>query len=478
MSAKLLPVILCGGTGSRLWPVSRQLSPKPFMTLPTGRTLFSHTLERASRLSDEVIIVTNVEHAMQARAEVKEMGTIKARFILEPEPKNTAPAVLLSVLQQALQGEEDSTLLVMPSDHLIVNTDAFIETIARGAEAAEQDQLVIFGLTPSKAATGFGYIECGDAQATPNAFAVKKFIEKPNLNLANQIYNDGQHYWNTGIFCGQVKTFLKAFQVNMPEAVDVLTQQMESQDLSQDNISISKTVFAALPSISFDYAVLEKTDRLALVKAQFDWNDIGTWDAYAELLPTDEQGNQTQGDVSLKSCDNTFIHSTHRLTAALGVKDLIIVDTPDALLVASKDKSQEVKDIVSQLQAQQHESAHSFPITFRPWGEYTVLEQGPFFKIKRIKVNPEGKLSLQMHMHRNEHWVVVSGTATVYVDGRKEILLANQSTYIPAGSKHRLVNDGLIDLVMIEVQTGQYLGEDDIVRFDDHYGREVALSHD
>lgn len=447
------------------------------MTLPTGRTLFSHTLERASRLSDDIVIVTNVDHALQAQAEVKQLDApVTPHYILEPEPKNTAPAILLSVLQQSLQAKDDTILVVMPSDHLIVHTDAFIEAIQQGATAAQKEQLVIFGLPPEKPATGFGYIQCAKSQDSVNAFDVERFVEKPNLTVANAIYNDGQHLWNTGIFCGRVDTFLTAFKETLPDAVAAAEVALQGMDVSTDTLELSDKQFDAFPSISFDYAVLEKIKALAVVKAQFDWNDVGTWDAYADLVPEDAHGNQVLGDASTQETDNCLIHSTHRLTATLGVKDLMIIDTPDALLVASKDKSQDVKDIVAKLKAENHSSAHSFPITFRPWGSYTVLEEGPFFKIKRIIVNPGGKLSLQMHMHRNEHWVVVSGTATVYIDGSQQILLANQSTYIPAGSKHRLVNDGLIDLVMIEVQTGQYLGEDDITRFDDHYGRRTETT--
>jgi len=467
----LTPVILCGGAGSRLWPVSRETHPKPFIRLADGQSLLQKAFLRATQLPEvsEVLTVTNRELFFKTADEFREVGAANrsVTFILEPCARNTAAAVAAAALHVAETNPQD-ILLILPADHLIADQAAFAAAVAQATELAREGLLVTFGIRPTAPETGYGYIEA-------ERYRVKRFVEKPDRETAQQYLQSGRFYWNSGMFCFSAQTMLDEMQAHCPAILDqVRTALSHGRVVKGDHIlqcELDRDAFTRVPEDSIDYAVMEKTARAAVVPCDIGWSDIGSWAALGELAEADAQGNRIEGEALLKDVENCFIRSEDRLVGAVGVKDLIIVDTPDALLVAHKDRAQDVKQIYGELKSLNHE-AHRFHRTVhRPWGSYTVLEEGNRYKIKRIVVKPGASLSLQMHHHRSEHWIVVSGMAKV-VNGEREILVAaNESTYIPAGHQHRVSNPGKVDLVMIEVQSGEYLGEDDIVRFEDAYGR-------
>jgi len=467
----LTPVILCGGAGSRLWPVSRETHPKPFIRLADGQSLLQKAFLRATQLPEvsEVLTVTNRELFFKTADEFREVGAANrsVTFILEPCARNTAAAVAAAALHVAETNPQD-ILLILPADHLIADQAAFAAAVAQATELAREGLLVTFGIRPTAPETGYGYIEA-------ERHRVKRFVEKPDRETAQQYLQSGRFYWNSGMFCFSAQTMLDEMQAHCPAILDqVRTALSHGRVVKGDHIlqcELDRDAFTRVPEDSIDYAVMEKTARAAVVPCDIGWSDIGSWAALGELAEADAQGNRIEGEALLKDVENCFIRSEDRLVGAVGVKDLIIVDTPDALLVAHKDRAQDVKQIYGELKSLNHE-AHRFHRTVhRPWGSYTVLEEGNRYKIKRIVVKPGASLSLQMHHHRSEHWIVVSGMAKV-VNGEREILVAaNESTYIPAGHQHRVSNPGKVDLVMIEVQSGEYLGEDDIVRFEDAYGR-------
>lgn len=467
----LTPVILCGGAGSRLWPVSRETHPKPFIRLADGQSLLQKAFLRATQLPkvSDVLTVTNREFFFKTADEFREVGAANrsVTFILEPCARNTAGAVAAAALHVAETNPQD-ILLILPADHLIADQAAFAAAVAQATELAREGLLVTFGIRPTAPETGYGYIEA-------EGHRVKRFVEKPDRETAQQYLQSGRFYWNSGMFCFSAQTMLDEMQAHCPAILDqVRTALSHGRVVKGDHIlqcELDRDAFTRVPEDSIDYAVMEKTARAAVVPCDIGWSDIGSWAALGELAEADAQGNRIEGEALLKDAENCFIRSEDRLVSAVGVKDLIIVDTPDALLVAHKDRAQDVKQIYGELKSLNHE-AHRFHRTVhRPWGSYTVLEEGNRYKIKRIVVKPGASLSLQMHHHRSEHWIVVSGMAKV-VNGEREILVAaNESTYIPAGHRHRVSNPGKVDLVMIEVQSGEYLGEDDIVRFEDVYGR-------
>lgn len=472
----LIPVILCGGAGSRLWPVSRESHPKPFIKLPDGQSLLQKTFLRAAALGEvkEVLTITNQELLFKTEDEYQSVnlhGTLTS-YMLEPVGRNTAAAVALAAQHvQRIHGD-DAILLVLPADHLIEDQAAFEVAIAKAQLLASQGRIVTFGIHPRSPDIGFGYIEAEGCE-------VKRFVEKPNLDTAKAYIASGNYWWNSGMFCFTAGTMLCELALHCPEILASVHRCLEHSiiDIKNDQakVTLEAGTFKQVPDDSIDYAIMEKTQHIAMVPCNFGWSDIGSWSAFAELIKADTDGNRIQGHALMHESQNCFIQSNDRLVGAVGVNDLIIIDTPDALLLVNRNCTQDVKKIYSKLKLQGHD-AHKFHRTMhRPWGAYTVLEEEPQFKIKRIEVKPGASLSLQMHHHRSEHWIVVSGTALI-VNGEQEILLqTNQSTYIPAGHKHRLTNPGIIDLVMIEVQSGQYLGEDDIVRFSDQYGRvEIA----
>jgi len=474
----LIPVILSGGAGTRLWPVSREGHPKPFMKLADGESLLLKTYLRAASVCDggEILTVTNRDYYFMSKDVFEEarLGErYNAVFLLEPMARNTAPAVALAALHVAEKYGRDALMLVLAADHLIQNAPAFSATLADAVALAEQDRLVTFGIVPGAPETGFGYIECGEALGPGKR--VIRFVEKPSLETAREYLASGNFLWNSGMFCFKAGTILDELARHAPDvhaaSATCFVAMKQAQGASASMVEIPAEAFAEVPSISVDYAVMERSDRVAVVPGNFGWSDIGSWNAISQLVAPDEHNNRGIGEVVFEDCRNLFVQSEDRLVAALGVDDLIVIDTADALLITRADKTQEVKKIVAQLKARGHESYKLHRTVTRPWGSYTVMETGPRFKIKRIVVKPDASLSLQLHHHRSEHWVVVSGMAKV-VNGDREIYVGtNESTYIAAGHVHRLENPGVVDLVMIEVQSGEYLGEDDIVRFEDRYGR-------
>lgn len=467
----LIPIILSGGAGTRLWPISREAHPKPFMRIGgDNKSLLAQTYERALAVSGNTspLIVTNRDYYFLSRDELANQA-VKPQYLLEPAGRNTAPAIALAALW-AMQQDPDACMLVMPADHLIKDTASF-HTAVRHAEAlAMSGLLVLFGVKPTKPETGFGYIEMGRA-VSENAHLVQRFVEKPDAVNAARYIAQGNYVWNSGMFCFKAATILEAFATLNPSFVESAREVWNQAKAEGDKMELPPS-FTALESISIDYAVMEKAKNLAVVPGNFDWSDVGAWKEVAESIPADPAGN-THDEFQTIVIDsrNTHIQSTDRLVAVIGVENLLIIDTPDALLVADKSRSQQVKEVVSRLKASGHESQRTHRTVTRPWGTYTILQDAPEFKIKRIAVKPGASLSLQMHHHRSEHWVVVSGKAEVINGDQIIVLEANQSTYIPAGNRHRLTNAGESELALIEVQCGTYLGEDDIVRFDDMYGR-------
>ncbi|MEI7446192.1 MAG: mannose-1-phosphate guanylyltransferase/mannose-6-phosphate isomerase [Burkholderiales bacterium] len=473
----LIPVILSGGSGTRLWPVSREAFPKPFMKLGGGLSLLQRTLSRCLPLADgrRVGIVTNKEYLFKTREEIETLpaarGT-RCTQLLEPIGRNTAPAVAMAALW-AESVDADATLLVLPADHLIPDEAAFQAVARQAAAIAASGSLVLFGIRPTAPETGFGYIETGEPVPGTEARCVARFVEKPDAARALEFLAAGTFVWNSGMFCFTARAILAALEAHAP---DVLAQARAAWAASRatatdERVAIDAAAFGAVRDVSIDYAVMEKAKDVVVLPASFGWSDIGSWKAVSEQFVPDADGNTTVGEAMFVDARNTHVQSDDRLVAAVGVDNLLVVDTPDALLVASKDASQQVKEIVTRLKSRGHEAARLHRTVARPWGTYTVLQEGSRFKIKRIEVKPGQTLSLQMHHHRSEHWIVVSGTAKVSCDDRTFLVAANESTYIPIGTRHRLENPGVMDLVMIEVQCGDYLGEDDIVRFEDKYGR-------
>lgn len=474
----IIPVILSGGAGTRLWPVSREGHPKPFMKLSDGQTLLAKTYERAGlvvkavspEMHAKVLTVTNRDYYFLSRDEQDASGTTGG-FILEPFGRNTAPAVAIAAHAVRKQFGDQAILLVLSADHLIKNQTSFNDAVRAAVNLAKQNYLVTFGVVPSTPETGFGYIQKG--RALDGAFTVKRFVEKPDLNTAQRFLADGEYLWNSGMFCFTASRFLEELAIHAPDiamGIQVCWEAMQNPKNSE-MLEIPSEEFRQVPDLSIDYAVMEKSDHVAVVPGDFGWSDIGSWAAIRDLVSPDSDGNRALGEAIMIDSLNTFVQSEDRLVATVGTRDLIIVDTPDALLILDPEKAQDVKQVVSRLKKHDHDSHRLHRTVMRPWGSYTVLEDSLSFKIKRIEVKPGASLSLQMHHHRSEHWVVVSGVARV-TNGESEVFIKrNESTYIPAGQKHRLENPGQLPCVMIEVQCGDYLGEDDIVRFEDHYGR-------
>lgn len=473
----LVPVILSGGAGTRLWPVSREGHPKPFMLLPDGQSLLRKAYARAGAIAGDgdILTVTNRDYYFLSRDEFEKtkLAAARCRFLLEPQGRNTAPAVAVAALWVRAVHGEGAVMLVMAADHLVKDDEAFAEAARHAADAARQGDLVIFGIVPDRPETGFGYIEVGAATAVPAVHAVKRFVEKPDRANAEQFLASG-FLWNAGMFCFSAGSVLRELAEHAPEVLREATASLQGAGLKDPGagyVELDPDAFARAPSVSIDVAVMEKSRRVKVVSSDFGWSDIGSWEAVSRLIEADAGGNRAAGDTVLIDARDNFIHRTDRVVAAIGVDGLMIVDTPDALLVAAKDRAQDVKQVVEALKKRGHETARLHRTVTRPWGTYTVLEEGPRFKIKRIVVKPGASLSLQMHHHRSEHWIVVSGTAKVTNNEHESMVYTNESTYIPAGNKHRLENPGKLELVLIEVQSGEYVGEDDIVRFEDKYGR-------
>lgn len=474
----LIPVILSGGVGSRLWPVSREAHPKPFMTLPDGQNLIQKTFLRAAALEDvsEILTVTNRELLFKTEDEYRTVNKagLAQGYILEPFGRNTAAAVALAALQLKAAHGSEAHMLVLAADHLIQDEAAFAEAVTKALVLSEAGWLVTFGIKPQYPETGFGYIEAADS-ALEGGLKVARFVEKPDLQTAEAYVAAGNYFWNSGMFCFQVGAVLEEFALHAPDVLSAAAAALgRSRETTADRyrcLAVDPDSFAQVPDISIDYALMERSSKVATVPCDIGWSDIGSWNAVSELTEANSDGNRFEGEVLSHNARNNYVHSEDRLTALVGVEDLLIIDTADALMIAHKDHAQDVKHIVTQLKKsgrtlhQLHQTVH------RPWGTYTTLENGERFKIKRIVVKPKASLSLQMHHHRSEHWIVMSGMAVIVNDDLELMLNTNESTFIRAGHRHRLSNPGVIDLVLIEVQSGDYLGEDDIIRFEDVYGR-------
>jgi mannose-1-phosphate guanylyltransferase/mannose-6-phosphate isomerase len=468
----LIPLILSGGSGTRLWPVSRKNLPKQFLALAGKGTLFQQTIARTRGLPEVTapIVVASEDHRFLAAEQLLEAGIDGASIVLEPLARNTAPAIALGALQ-ALQRDAEALLLVLPADHIIGDTEAFAAAVTQAVPLAKDGWLVTFGIRPDRAETGFGYIRRAE-EISAHAFRVEQFVEKPNVETARAYLADGGYDWNSGMFLFKASRYLEELDVHAPKMLAAVRQAHAGASVDLDFVRIDREAFAQVADRSIDYAVMEKTRRAAVVPVSCAWSDIGSWSALWLTGDKDVQGNVKEGDTLGIDTRNSLLRSHDRhLLATVGVSDLIVVTTPDATLVVHRDAAQDVKKIVDELKASGRSEHSLHRVVHRPWGNYDSLESGERFQVKRIQVKPGASLSLQKHHHRAEHWIVVSGTAEVTCDDKVFLLGENQSTYIPLGSKHRLRNPGMVPLELIEVQSGSYLGEDDIVRFDDVYGR-------
>jgi len=480
----LQPVILSGGSGSRLWPASRETYPKQLLPLTGEESLLQITAQRLQGFDAcagipiaAPIIVTNEEHRFIIAEQLRQIGKASDRIVLEPVGRNTAPAMQLAALVATQEGK-DPILLVMPADHIVANTVAFQAAMGEGLKQAEAGALVTFGIVPDRAETGFGYLRTGDLRpGAASARTLAAFVEKPDAVRAAEYVASGQYLWNAGIFMMRASVWLKALAALQPKMSLACQDAVADAKRDTDFVRVNKAAFTACPSDSIDYAVMEQLGahpelgQAVVVPLDAGWNDVGAWDALWQVCEKDASGNVSRGDVMLENTRNSLVFAQSRLVATVGVKDLIVVETPDAIMVADKAHAQDVKAIVARIKAEGKTLAASHRKVYRPWGWYDSIDAGPRFQVKRIVVKPGATLSLQMHHHRAEHWIVVSGTAEV-TNGDKVLLLSeNQSTYIPLGTTHRLANPGKLPLEIIEVQSGSYLGEDDIVRFEDTYGR-------
>ncbi|MCD7100282.1 mannose-1-phosphate guanylyltransferase/mannose-6-phosphate isomerase [Stenotrophomonas sp. MMGLT7] len=465
--SNIVPVILSGGSGTRLWPLSRETYPKQFLPLVGDKTMLQSTWLRVAPVSASgPIIVANEEHRFVAAEQLQAVGVKPAAILLEPIGRNTAPAIAVAALEATRDGQ-DALLLVLPSDHVIRDETAFRSAIAVAASAAEAGKLVTFGIVPTAPETGYGYIKAASGEGVR---AVESFVEKPDLDTARQYVASGEYFWNSGMFLFKASRYLEELARLQPQMLDACRKAWEQARRDHDFIRLDKPAFEASPSDSIDYAVMEKTREVAVLPLDAGWSDVGSWSALRDVSEQDADGNAHRGDVIQIDCHNSYAYGD-RLIAMIGLDDVIVVETPDAVLVGSADHIQQVKDVVAQVKAKGLPQATWHRKVYRPWGAYDSIDNGQRFQVKRITVKPGATLSLQMHHHRAEHWVVVSGTAEVTRGDEVLLLTENQSTYIPLGVTHRLKNPGKLPLELIEVQSGSYLGEDDIVRFEDTYGR-------
>lgn len=465
----MIPVILSGGSGTRLWPLSRGQYPKQFLPLVSGSTMLQETVLRLSGLVDlqPVIGVCNEGHRFMMAEQLREIGVQPAAVILEPVGKNTAPAVALAAL--SAKSPED-VLLILPADHVVANREAFHHAVNEARRLAEQDYLVTFGIVATEPETGYGYIKAG-AGLGGEAFNVAAFVEKPDLATARTYIDSGEYFWNSGMFAFKAGVFLRELEKFNPQMLNACRKALQAAKTDFDFVRLDKSIFSTCPADSIDYAVMEKTDKAVVIALDAGWNDVGSWSALWEVAGKNEAGNAIKGDVIAVDVANSYIHSSSRLVAVIGAEDLVVIETEDALMVANKDRVQDVKLVVDQLKSMRRDEAEAHRKVYRPWGYYDLVDHGERHQTKRIVVKPGAKLSVQKHHHRAEHWVVVKGTAWVGKDGEGLLVTENESIYIPVGVVHSLENPGVIPLEMVEVQTGSYLGEDDIVRFEDQYGR-------
>jgi mannose-1-phosphate guanylyltransferase / mannose-6-phosphate isomerase len=473
----VFPVILSGGSGSRLWPLSRKALPKQLLALVGSRTMIQETVCRARGEGFAApIVISNQEHRFMIAEQLRAAGITDAKIILEPAGRNTAPAAAVAALK-VIEDDPDGLLLLMPSDHIILDQKAFLAAVTIAAKAARTGALVTFGIKPASAETGYGYIKSADAlDGVPGAFAVERFVEKPDMATAERYLASGEYYWNSGMFMFGAKSFLAEMERLQPGMLASCRDALSHAHRDIDFIRLGEVAFLACPSQSIDYAIMEHVANAAVVPVDMGWNDVGSWDSLWSIAERSPEGNVILGDVFTQKACNSYIRSEGPLVAAVGIENLVIVATKDAVLVSNRNATQDVKKIVEQLESQNRDHHIYHSVMHRPWGSYEGIDSGGRFQVKRIIVKPGAKLSLQMHHHRAEHWVVVSGTALVTCGDKQYLLQENESTYIPLGIKHRLDNPGKVPLHIIEVQSGTYLGEDDIVRFDDTYGRAVLQS--
>ena len=468
----IIPVILSGGSGSRLWPLSRAMRPKQFLGVTDEKTLFQLTLQRLQGLPglQSPIIVSNQEHRFLVAEQCREAGVQQDAILLEPFGRNTAPAIAVAALHARRSGD-DPVMLVLPSDHIFAKPEAFRESATLAAKAASEGKLVTFGIVPDQPETGYGYIKAGKATSISSVSEVAQFVEKPDFATAERYVASGEYFWNSGMFMFKASAYLEELGKHHPTMLRQCELAYNNAHIDLDFIRLNEAAMTDCPSDSVDYAVMEKTDKAAMVSLDAGWNDVGAWSSVWQVLPKDGKGNAIRGDVIIEDSEDCYVHADYRLVTLLGVKDLVVIETSDAILVANKEAAQDVKKIVNRLSAAKRSETDLHREVFRPWGSYDSLGNGPRYQVKSIRVKPGAKLSLQYHHHRAEHWVVVAGTARVLIGDQSRLVTANESVYIPLGEKHMLENPGKEWLELIEVQSGTYLGEDDIVRLEDVYGR-------
>uniref|UniRef100_A0A486XT12 mannose-1-phosphate guanylyltransferase n=1 Tax=Rheinheimera sp. BAL341 TaxID=1708203 RepID=A0A486XT12_9GAMM len=471
----MIPVILSGGSGTRLWPLSRAKKPKQFLPLLNNKSMLQNTLLRLKGLANLAppMLICNEDHRFMVAEQLRELALGQPTILLEPEGRNTAPAIALAALKAIADGS-DPLLLVLAADHAIKDIPAFHRAIELATPAAEQGRLVTFGIVPTSPHTGYGYIRrnaIAEQEIAPGVFPVAQFCEKPNLATAQQFVDSGAYFWNSGMFLFKASCFLAELQQFAPAIVEAACQALAKAQVDLDFVRVDKAAFAASPSDSIDYAVMEKSANAAMVTLDAGWSDVGSWDALWDVMDKDEQGNACRGDVLLEQCHNSYVYAEQRLVTAIGLDNMVVVETKDAVLVAHKSQLQGVKNILAKLQSYGRSEVDLHREVFRPWGKYDSVDSGDRYQVKHITVKPGAKLSVQMHHHRAEHWVVVSGSALVRNGDQEFLVTENESTFIPVGTIHSLENPGKIPLELIEVQSGSYLGEDDIIRFEDKYGR-------
>lgn len=464
------PVVLAGGSGSRLWPKSRAALPKQFLALTSDKTMLQDTILRLPKEQMSApLIICNENHRFLAAEQMLRADIAHDGILLEPMGRNTAPAIALAAML-ALKSGDDPVLLVLAADHLIENHDAFASAIEQANVLANKDMLVTFGIVPSEAHTGYGYIKAGAAQGA--GFDVAQFVEKPELATAQSYLDSGKYYWNSGMFMFKASVYLNELKQHRPDIFSACEVAISSTEADLDFVRIDEAAFAKCPDESIDYAVMEKTERAVMVSLDAGWNDVGSWSSLWDTSKNkDSQGNVCIGDTILEGVNNSYVNAEQRLVSVIGLDDVVVVETKDAVMVANRNKVQDIKSVVNTLKAEHRPEFEFHREVFRPWGSYDSIDNGTRYQVKRISVKPGEKLSVQMHHHRAEHWIVVSGTASVTLGDETQLVTENESVYIPVGEVHALENPGKIPLELIEVQSGSYLGEDDIVRFSDRYGR-------
>jgi mannose-1-phosphate guanylyltransferase len=466
---KIIPVIMAGGSGTRLWPLSRGAYPKQFLKLVGETTMLQQTCERAQKFTTEApIIICNEEHRFIASEQLRIIGIDNAKLILEPVGRNTAPAIALAA--QSISAEENAIMVVLSADHYIENPSALSDAVLKAADTAAKGGMITFGITPTQPEIGYGYIKMSVNESS-GIYDVAKFVEKPNLETATTYFESGQYLWNSGMFVFSSQAYLQELSIQRPDIHSACTLAMNEASFDMSFIRPNKQHFESCPDESIDYAVMEKTTEAKVIPLTAGWSDIGAWSSLWDVSKKQAGNNAIEGDVIAIDSENCYIHSKEKLTAILGLDSIVVVDTKDALLVASKDRVQDIKKIVNQLKENHAPLTSTHREVYRPWGVYDSIDNGSRYQVKRITVKPGAKLSVQMHHHRAEHWIVVSGTAKVTINDNTKLVAENESVYIPIGAVHALENPGRIPLELIEVQSGGYLGEDDIVRFEDKYGR-------